>query len=370
MSSQKNASPSTENGPSRSYTVLYYKRKNKVHKSKGVSKMDGFLTIEAPPKSVVTLSEGPNQKVVFRGVQRELASGKLHVDDTIQIGSFEAEILSIEHDTTSTKMSATATTTTGPARLAARPPSKFRAPNRDLFRPVVANKPSTMVPKRIGYKPAQPKKKKPPPKQEETHALSDNHSSSDEEDGNGIVAPQPLLARKTNPRTSMLRKRPFAPPKPSSLLVASKQPRTASASASAFTRCGASGKQPLRYTSATAGGATDRTIGRYLQSSKKQPASSTSASPSSTFFPGAVGNVDVPHSVRKVLKPHQIEGIAFLWNCLTGNTQAAQVSPHNDRDAKYNGAILADEMGLGKTLMTIAVTCALHRRNRSMVRFV
>ncbi len=39
----------------RSYEVLYYKRTNKVHKSKGVSRMDGILTVHPHPSNLVTL---------------------------------------------------------------------------------------------------------------------------------------------------------------------------------------------------------------------------------------------------------------------------------------------------------------------------
>ena len=86
------------------------------------------------------------------------------------------------------------------------------------------------------------------------------------------------------------------------------------------------------------------------------------------YFPGAIGKLDVPHSILSVLRPHQVEGVTFLWNTLTGNGMAARASPHVDNDHPCKGAILADEMGLGKTLMTIAVICAFHRQNRGMVR--
>lgn len=53
------------------------------------------------------------------------------------------------------------------------------------------------------------------------------------------------------------------------------------------------------------------------------------------------GNAAVSPIFTKVLKPHQFEGVSFLWNHLT-------------RD---QGCILADYMGLGKTLQVI---CTLH----------
>eukprot|EP00985_Skeletonema_marinoi_P028952 scaffold26402_cov81-Skeletonema_marinoi.AAC.1 len=37
------------------------------------------------------------------------------------------------------------------------------------------------------------------------------------------------------------------------------------------------------------------------------------------FFPGAQGDkINIPSSIREILRPHQREGIAFLWNCVTG----------------------------------------------------
>ena len=38
------------------YSVLYYKRTNKVHKNKGVTREDGILTIAPPPSCVCKLT--------------------------------------------------------------------------------------------------------------------------------------------------------------------------------------------------------------------------------------------------------------------------------------------------------------------------
>lgn len=98
------------------------------------------------------------------------------------------------------------------------------------------------------------------------------------------------------------------------------------------------------------------------------------------FFPGAIGTIPVPMSIKQILKPHQITGVAFLWNALTGacpklqreithaNDDNTTNDDNNDNAITSNekrGAILADEMGLGKTLMTITTIVSLHRRNRS-----
>ena len=69
--------------------------------------------------------------------------------------------------------------------------------------------------------------------------------------------------------------------------------------------------------------------------------------------PGSDVTLDVvvdPHIGRQ-LRPHQVEGIIFLYKCVMGiQVEGSQ------------GAILADEMGLGKTLQTIALVWTLLRQ--------
>lgn len=52
--------------------------------------------------------------------------------------------------------------------------------------------------------------------------------------------------------------------------------------------------------------------------------------------------------LAKVLRPHQVEGVKFLYRCTTGVI-----------DEKANGCIMADEMGLGKTLQCITLMWTL-----------
>jgi len=83
------------------------------------------------------------------------------------------------------------------------------------------------------------------------------------------------------------------------------------------------------------------------------------------MFKNVIGNISVPAMVKSVLRPHQIEGVSFLWNCLTGSCpKLRKIS--SEQGLIHKGAILADEMGLGKTLMTIAVVFALYRKNRQL----
>ncbi|KAF5114194.1 hypothetical protein DV495_004920 [Geotrichum candidum] len=56
--------------------------------------------------------------------------------------------------------------------------------------------------------------------------------------------------------------------------------------------------------------------------------------------------------LSKILRPHQVEGVKFLYKCTTG-----QVVP------KAFGCIMADEMGLGKTLQCIALLWTLLKQS-------
>ncbi|KAK5131532.1 DNA repair protein rhp54 [Meristemomyces frigidus] len=56
--------------------------------------------------------------------------------------------------------------------------------------------------------------------------------------------------------------------------------------------------------------------------------------------------------LAKVLRPHQVEGVKFLYRCTTGMM-----------DEKAEGCIMADEMGLGKTLQCIALMWTLLKQS-------
>ncbi|ANB11936.1 DNA-dependent ATPase RAD54 [Sugiyamaella lignohabitans] len=56
--------------------------------------------------------------------------------------------------------------------------------------------------------------------------------------------------------------------------------------------------------------------------------------------------------LAKILRPHQVEGVKFLYKCVTGRVQ---------KDA--NGCIMADEMGLGKTLQCITLMWTLLKQS-------
>ncbi|CAB10100.1 DNA repair protein rhp54 [Schizosaccharomyces pombe] len=62
--------------------------------------------------------------------------------------------------------------------------------------------------------------------------------------------------------------------------------------------------------------------------------------------------VVIDPKLARILRPHQIEGVKFLYKCVTGRI---------DRCA--NGCIMADEMGLGKTLQCIALLWTLLKQS-------
>eukprot|EP00066_Takifugu_rubripes_P023463 XP_011612729.1 PREDICTED: DNA repair and recombination protein RAD54-like isoform X1 [Takifugu rubripes] len=63
-------------------------------------------------------------------------------------------------------------------------------------------------------------------------------------------------------------------------------------------------------------------------------------------------HVVVDPVLGKVLRPHQREGVKFLWECVTGR-----------RIPGSYGCIMADEMGLGKTLQCITLIWTLLRQS-------
>lgn len=59
--------------------------------------------------------------------------------------------------------------------------------------------------------------------------------------------------------------------------------------------------------------------------------------------------------LRDVMRPHQLDGVRFLYECVTGQ--------RDHKNGATTGCILADVMGLGKTLQTIALLRTLSTQN-------
>ncbi|EDS38984.1 conserved hypothetical protein [Culex quinquefasciatus] len=83
----------------------------------------------------------------------------------------------------------------------------------------------------------------------------------------------------------------------------------------------------------------------------RPPAESMGAgSPIVMSSSGSITKGCVPYCVAKHLRPHQREGVSFLYECVLGMKR---------EDSEQFGAILADEMRQGKTLQTLALIYTL-----------
>ena len=305
---------SSTTSSSRSYQVLYYKRKNKVHKSKGVSKCDGHLTVAPAPSFLVTLVEDEGKSKVYSGIQRDVAKqafGELSLqeDDIVVLGQYEVQIVSLlssssqEHDAENVVNSSSKATTVH-QRRPAKPLQSKNKPLPFAKRPFATAVTQSLKPMSSSQSwlanrrpPAQPKRN-----------ADDSEKGSDEDE---TTLKQKSMPTKTN---SLYKKRKIT------------------------------------------------TLARV--------AAPTDTKVPSNNFPGAIGSIVVPPSILKVLRPHQTEGVAFFWNCLTGASPALQEAARDcGTSTPLAGGILADEMGLGKTLVTIATLFALHRRQKEK-RFI
>ncbi|KAL4934414.1 DEAD/DEAH box helicase [Aspergillus undulatus] len=84
----------------------------------------------------------------------------------------------------------------------------------------------------------------------------------------------------------------------------------------------------------------------------KQPGALIMKRPSSVPKGKRIVDVVVDPILGKHLRPHQREGVKFLYECVMGM-----------RSFNGEGAILADDMGLGKTLQTITLLWTLLKQN-------
>ena len=299
------------------FEILYYKRTNKVHKSRGVSKFDGKLIVSPPPFNFVQLMEVANDdnneatkpKCLYNRAIPEIAKQTfgpigLNEDDTLVVGPYEVQVISASVGVKTDR-------------------AEKVQPRRNHFVPLSSHQTrlqsssssSSSVRKFV----VKSKRTLPPSRQQ----LSRPTKKITEDSSISLAAsPSPSLALRPN---TLTKKR--------------------------FTNPLLSNKPKRRVVSSSSGLAT---------SSDK------------AHFPDAVGRLVVPAAIRTKLRPHQRTGIEFLWNCLTGQSADLQIAARNagvdTNDCR--GAILADEMGLGKTLMTIATIFALHRRTKDDVRAV
>jgi hypothetical protein len=356
------------------FTVLYYKRKNKVHKSKGVSKMDGTLTFVCSQQqqqqqqqdtsfmnNVILKAHGGNNEIIYKGtLSSDIVNKdpKSLIDEIISIGPHEVEILDIVTTSTTT---ATAATNQQKNVMLYR---GFTNRNRNLQNSKSRSDNTLLLPgkkrpvQQVVTNLSQQRKPIPQPQPKKIKSQKTN-KDSDYDDDNNLDDTRFIATLKENdtnvrPVSNYNNRNRYLPPsfqKKNNENNSKKKQTTAVRSIN---------NQLLTSSSTTARPAS---IGRPKQESLSTTASSTTSTTTAAttttttlpFFPGAVGNLNVPHSIRSVLKPHQIHGITFLWNCLTGNSRVATKSPHCVIDdvttptttttttmMSYKGCILSD----------------------------
>ena len=338
------------------YTVLYYKRKNnKVHKSKGVSKLDGRLAFRSyessstKPNFATLFSE--DGTMVYQGGMRG-TTGEFHPDETISFGAFDVEILSLLDKKE------------GPSEYKDPCSSEHSVPGHPKSLPrsaslLLRNNNKNPLDKSLGLggrrkqvrkgglgsgkrplaaagsltrKPAVPQ---PPQKT----ARIDLENSENET----VRPPPPKRAAAAGSSLKPLVVASVASRRNSkTILVPGLQQRT-------LFRTKAPSSSSLGFSVSRPAESFPKRLGLSSNSHRTTGTTRNNTTEAQNFFPGAVGAPMVSHSIRKVLRPHQIEGVVFLWNCLTGNGQAGRISPHyihseNGSDETF------DESGMGGRL--------------------
>jgi hypothetical protein len=377
------------------YTVLYYKRKNKVHKSKGVSKLDGTLMIVGVGVSCsVTLTSDDTDEVVYRGGYRggtdREKEGKIpnifHVDEIIAVGGYEVEILycddnnnnnnsNVNNDNDNNGSSSSNSSsrsniksnnkleTTNSLLLSRNRTTKNRnllgggsnsiKRNQHRVGGIISRSSKTITGSTSSCTSSGVKRsllgkpllgdRKPPAQPKKTSMSTEDEDSNDEDkdedededdndNNNKCTYSASSMAKENNVGGSTF----GGTTSKSSLLNRRKTTRLLPF------------KKPMRFKSTlTTIGRTNTTTTTTTNSNNKPKKKMDEEAV--CFFPGAIGNPIVPHSIRKVLRPHQIEGVVFLWNCLTGQGNVSKVSPHvsytaetTDEDTSNKGCILCD----------------------------
>ena len=404
----------------KSFTVLYYKSKKKKHKSKGESKFDGTMTI-CPDRSIVSLMD-ENGQVVFKSIQTDLTkrSQDLQEDEIIQLGGHEIEILSIDdshsgggggdpgtvnpssssrtfitnHRATSSTMASssslhgkkrglgTLTSTVRTTTSAATKKKKKKttvAVGRDAANMRLGNGGIG----REGFSASRQQsafiKRVPPPqpKRSSITAVDSRRMIDDCGDGNDNDSDLSNNNIVTNTKKHV---NPVPSKENPSAYNGSSSSISKSITSSTSSRLLATNKTkktfrpvPRNYQSqqqiqeqrhlgqSSASANMKNTSDAYNRAATTTTTNNNNnGSSNDNIFSGAIGRLSVPHSIKSVLKPHQIDGLVFLWNKLSSPASGFGSSGMGTgiEVGSMSGAILADEMGLGKTLQTIAVIAA------------
>ena len=85
-------SASTSSPPPRRYEVLYYRRSKKVHKARGVSRLDGVLTVSAPPACLATLADAAGPMSSCDDDEEDEDEDKDEDEDELKVSAADEEL--------------------------------------------------------------------------------------------------------------------------------------------------------------------------------------------------------------------------------------------------------------------------------------
>lgn len=364
------------------FNVLYYKRTNKVHKAKGVSKFDGILSVEKTTGTVklqcslenedakesggssdiVNKERHSHQKnnliqsvtsIIYSGINKDIAkrAEDFSLEDVAVIGSYNVEIVDciscdavahIAKERSNNPLSSKQNVRKSP--FGSNSMNRIQSNARSFTRTVIKTNlqenrnyftKNTAVEKDVSnadtiiqddkecekstpYSRASMPKKSVKRDWKSTSIRSTNEPYK--------MNPQPVmnaLSRKKNKSDTLLKN------------ITSNTIKNS----------------PTKHV------ICDRTMMKSCRSTKTIPIAHK-FDDCKTKLSSVLPNIPLLASIRNVLQPHQVEGVEFLWNALVQSEE-----PHK-------GALLCDEMGLGKTLMTVAVIVAMYRQQRDRVRNV
>jgi len=370
------------------YEVLYYERKNKVHKSKGVSKFDGILTIVFATGSIRLRSSDHNdddassssseddeshrggkksfakkknkkkqtqksKAVPYCGTDKALVQRCPFPDDEIIIlGQYEVQIVSslstkvrgggCGHSSsmamTMTKNSATTTKATvgrNPLQSSSRTATTMLQKKRpNPAGGLLHGGATTTVKRKMVSKPLQSLSTGKRPVA--IHSHDDNNANLN---ASGVASVQSMpqdRARPSSNQHQQLQQQPLSLRKTAAAPLHSRRgplQSRRSAGLSSTTNSKGNIRQPLLNSSNTMTTTTRPSLHPKPQGLQKKATTSIASNNAASnnhntnnFCP----NISMPASIRSVLRPHQVQGVEFLWNALTVGSN--------------RGAILADEM--------------------------
>lgn len=396
--------PDASPSPSIQYHVLYYKQTRKVHKSKGVSKSDGILSINPHTEKVMLFDQDHegDHTIQVSSTRRPLHSSRnaalakrfdnLENEENVPLGGYELDILGKAAGGSGAATEPSSTESQA-ASQNARVPEPVPPPRRGLisrkrpFAPDIVAQSHSSSSNVVGctaVRPIPASSSSPPPGAGVNLPPCDASDAIESRLGRPRLNSGATLVRRVP--SAQPRRRPIAPG------LHPLAPRFASAkglhqtqtndeegtdagnieSSNSIVTTAHNHHQsvPRRVHSVPLRSKVRPTVAiRHPTPSTRLPPTSMASEPAAadTTTPTALlSHLPLPTRVLRALRPHQVTGIDFLYRALTTTSRNHHGS--GDSGSTIGGAILADEPGLGKTLMTIAVIAALHRQQRHQVR--